>query len=56
MKAQACIFDFDGVVVDSEKYHHLAWRQVAQDMGTDFSYEEYMPYKARGARCLYPIC
>lgn len=54
MKAQACIFDFDGVVVDSEKYHHLAWRQVAQDMGTDFSYEEYMPYKSAGRKMLIP--
>lgn len=54
MKAKACIFDFDGVVVDSEKYHHLAWEQIAADMGVDFSYEEYAPLKSAGRQVVIP--
>lgn len=54
MNAKACIFDFDGVVVDSEKYHHLAWEQIAADMGVDFSYEEYAPLKSAGRQVVIP--
>lgn len=54
MIAKACIFDFDGVIVDSEKYHHEAWEQVAKQMGTDFSYEEYKPYKSAGRAAVIP--
>ena len=32
----ACIFDFDGVVIDSEKYHHLGWLWVAEALGVEF--------------------
>lgn len=45
---KACIFDFDGVVVDSEKYHHLGWQWVAQELGVDITYEEYAPFKSAG--------
>jgi len=54
MKAKACIFDFDGVVVDSEKYHHLAWKQIADDIGVDFPYEEYAPLKSAGRQVVIP--
>lgn len=50
----ACIFDFDGVIMDSEKYHHLGWKKVAADLGVDFTYEEYGPYKSAGQRVLIP--
>ena len=45
---KACIFDFDGVLIDSEKYHHLGWKWVAQELGVDFTYEEYAPFKSAG--------
>ncbi len=54
MKAKACIFDFDGVIVDSEKYHHLAWQQIADDIGVDFPYEEYAPLKSAGRQVVIP--
>lgn len=54
MVAKACIFDFDGTVMDSEKYHHLAWQQVAHEIGTEFSYEEYMPMKSAGRQVVIP--
>ncbi|MCM1289398.1 MAG: HAD family phosphatase [Corallococcus sp.] len=54
MTAKACIFDFDGVIVDSEKYHHIAWEQVANDIGVEFSYEEYAPLKSAGRQVVIP--
>lgn len=33
---QACIFDLDGVVVDTAKYHYLAWKRLAAELGFDF--------------------
>ena len=37
MKAQAAIFDLDGVIVDTAKYHYLAWKRLAAELGFDFS-------------------
>ena len=33
---QAFIFDLDGVIVDTAKYHFLAWRRLANALGFDF--------------------
>ena len=33
----ACIFDLDGVVVDTAKYHYLAWKRLAGEMGFEFT-------------------
>lgn len=33
---QGCIFDLDGVIVDTAKYHFLAWRRLANTLGFDF--------------------
>jgi beta-phosphoglucomutase len=33
----ACLFDLDGVIVDTAKYHYLAWRQLANDLGFDLT-------------------
>ena len=33
----AAIFDLDGVIVDTAKYHYLAWKRLAQECGFDFS-------------------
>jgi beta-phosphoglucomutase len=37
---KACIFDLDGVIVDTAKYHYLAWRRLANSLGFDFTEEE----------------
>lgn len=29
----ACIFDLDGVIVDTAKYHFLAWKKLADELG-----------------------
>lgn len=36
----ACIFDLDGVVVDTAKYHYIAWKSLAQELGFDFTKED----------------
>lgn len=33
---KACIFDLDGVIVDTAKYHFIAWRRLANELGFDF--------------------
>lgn len=39
---QAVIFDFDGVVVDSEPVHYRAFQAVLGPMGLGFGWERYM--------------
>jgi beta-phosphoglucomutase len=34
---QAAIFDLDGVIVDTAKYHYLAWKRLANQRGFDFT-------------------
>lgn len=34
---KACIFDLDGVIVDTAKYHFIAWRRLANSLGFDFT-------------------
>lgn len=51
---KACIFDFDGVIMDSEKYHYSGWEIVAQAIGTSWTYEEYAPFKSAGRAVVIP--
>jgi len=37
---KACLFDLDGVIVDTAKYHYLAWKRLAQELGFDLTEEE----------------
>ncbi|MBS2098939.1 beta-phosphoglucomutase [Carboxylicivirga linearis] len=36
-KIKACLFDLDGVIVDTAKYHYIAWRELAKELGFDFT-------------------
>lgn len=36
---KAFIFDLDGVIVDTAKYHYLAWKKIANQLGIDFTHE-----------------
>lgn len=38
-RVKACIFDLDGVVVDTAKYHFIAWKQLANELGFSFTEE-----------------
>lgn len=37
MTKKAFIFDLDGVIVDTAKYHFLAWKKLANSIGVDFT-------------------
>lgn len=37
MNYQAAIFDLDGVLVDTAKYHYLAWKSLAEQLGLSFT-------------------
>lgn len=39
MKTKAFIFDLDGVIVDTAKYHFLAWQKLANTLGIEFTHE-----------------
>lgn len=34
---KGCIFDLDGVIVDTAKYHYQAWKRLTAELGFDFS-------------------
>ena len=51
---KACLFDFDGVIVDSEKYHHMGYLLVAKAIGAEFTFEEYAPFKSTGRKQIIP--
>ncbi len=40
MKVEACIFDLDGVIVDTARFHYVAWKRIAQLFGGDLSLEQ----------------
>lgn len=40
MSIKACIFDMDGVIVDSAKYHFIAWQELAAEIGVSFTEED----------------
>lgn len=36
---KAFIFDLDGVIVDTAKYHYLAWKKIADTLNINFTHE-----------------
>lgn len=39
MTKKAFIFDLDGVIVDTARYHYLAWQKIAAELNIDFTLE-----------------
>jgi beta-phosphoglucomutase len=39
MNKKAFIFDLDGVIVDTAKYHFLAWQKIANQLNINFTHE-----------------
>jgi beta-phosphoglucomutase len=37
---KACIFDLDGVIVDTAHYHYLSWKRLAKEIGIDLTLED----------------
>lgn len=42
MQAEAVIFDFDGVIVDTEPLHYAAFQRTLEPLGLHFTWEEYV--------------
>jgi beta-phosphoglucomutase len=40
MQTAACIFDLDGVIVDTAKYHFLAWKKLTDKLDIHFTEED----------------
>jgi beta-phosphoglucomutase len=40
LKRKAFIFDLDGVIVDTAKYHYLAWQKLAQQLDIPFTLKD----------------
>ena len=38
----AVIFDFDGIIVDTEPLHYKAFQEVLVPLGLGYSWEEYV--------------
>lgn len=41
MTVRALIFDFDGVLVNTEPFHMKAWQEVVAELGFSFTLDEY---------------
>ena len=53
MSKKGFIFDLDGVIVDTAKYHYLAWKNLANDLGFEFTKEQNELFKGVSRkRCL----
>src|SRR3954464_10934248 len=47
---RGAIFDLDGVLVDTAKYHYLAWKRLAPEVHIDFTREEQEQLKGVSRR------
>jgi len=53
MQKTGFIFDLDGVIVDTAKYHYLAWKKLANELGFEFTREQNELFKGVSRkRCL----
>lgn len=37
---KACIFDLDGVIVDTARFHYVSWKEIAAKLGITFSKDD----------------
>ena len=42
MQVEAVIFDFDGIIVDTEPLHYKSFQRVLAPLGMDFTWQEYV--------------
>ena len=53
MSKTGFVFDLDGVIVDTAKYHYLAWKKLANELGFEFTKEQNEMFKGVSRkRCL----
>ena len=37
MNISGCLFDMDGVIVDTAKHHYVAWKSLADELSIPFT-------------------
>ena len=47
MQKKGFIFDLDGVIVDTAKYHFIAWKNLANSIDIDFTELQNRTIKGR---------
>jgi len=52
---QACIFDLDGVIVDTAKYHYFAWKRLTHQLGFDLTEQQNEKLKGVSRKCSLEI-
>ena len=40
MGIKAVVFDLDGVLVNTDRFHYLAWKRILEELGKEFSLED----------------
>ena len=40
MSIKAVVFDLDGVLVDTDRFHYLAWKRILEELGKEFTEED----------------
>ncbi len=48
MQTKACIFDLDGVIVDTARYHFMAWKRLADELNVHFTEKDNERLKGVG--------
>ena len=52
-RVKGVLFDLDGVVTDTAKYHYAAWKRIADELGVEFDEEKNEQFKGVSrAACL----
>ena len=47
MKILGCLFDMDGVIVDTAKHHYIAWKSLADELAIPFTEVDNNALKGR---------
>ncbi len=50
------IFDLDGVITDTARFHYAAWKQIADELGIPFDEEFNERFKAFRGRSAWNCC
>ena len=40
MSIKAVVFDLDGVLVDTDRFHYQAWKRILSELGKEFTQED----------------
>lgn len=56
MEIQAVVFDFDGVILDTEKARYDAWEEIFESYGVSFPLDAWIQSIGRSQYAVDPLC